>query len=93
QGNEALKILEPILKERPNSAELNFCMGLAGLEQTQKLGDARIFFRRATTYDATRATYFLYLGWVELALGDFAAAKSALNEALKLDQTLGDAYW
>ena len=56
-------------------------MGLAGLEQTQKLGDARIFFRRATTYDATRATYFLYLGWVELALGDFAAAKSALNEA------------
>lgn len=93
KGKEVVEQLKPLLEARPNSAEVNFCQGLALLNLGQDLPLARTFLERATSRDPSRAKHHLYVGWVNLEIGDFAAANRALNQAISLDTTLADAYY
>ena len=92
QSKPALELLAPVLSERQNSAEVNFCYGLALLNGGD-LHDARRHLQRAVARDPTRARYHLYLGWIALELNELPLAGRSLDEAIKLDQSLADAYW
>jgi tetratricopeptide (TPR) repeat protein len=92
-SEDGLKLLEQVQKSRPNSAEVNFCLGLAYLHMDGRLPDARRHLNRAVGFDGSRATYHLYVGWVALELADYPTAARSLDKALELDRTLADAYW
>lgn len=93
QAEPAIEMLKQLLDARPNSAEVNFCQGLALLALGEDLPRARVFLERAVSRDPTRAKHHLYVGWVDLEMGDLSAASRALDETIKLDSTLADAYW
>lgn len=93
QASAAIEQLKPLLEARPNSAEVNFCQGLALLASGEDLPRARTFLERAASRDPSRAKHHLYVGWVNLEMGDLSAAGRALTETIKLDSTLADAYW
>lgn len=93
QGEPALGLLAPLLEARPTSAEVNFCQGLAMLNENDSLPDARRYLERAVARDPSRAKYHLYAGWAALEMGDLIAASVSLDKAVELDQTLADAYW
>ncbi len=93
QAKAAIEQLKALLEARPNSGEVNFCQGLALLASAEDLPRARTFLERAVSRDPTRAKHHLYVGWVNLEMGDLAAAGRALNETIRLDSTLADAYW
>jgi len=93
QGEKALEVLRKVESDRPNSAEVNFCLGLAHLYRAGGLADARRYLGRAVSFDASRANYHLYVGWVALDMGDYPVADASFGKAIALDQTLADAYW
>lgn len=93
QGAPAVELLQKVYAERPNSAEVNFCLGLGYLHSSGKLMEAKNFLQRAVGFDASRASYHLYVGWVAIEVGDYPLANVSLDKALELDQTLADAYW
>lgn len=93
KGKEVVEQLKPLLEARPNSAEVNFCQGLALLNLGQDLPLARTYLERAMSRDPSRAKHHLYVGWVNLEIGDLTAANRALNQAISLDTTLADAYY
>jgi len=93
QSKSPLKLLKPLLELRPNSAEVNFCYGLALLNAEGDLGTARMHIQRAVNRDPTRAKHHLYMGWVALDMGELPLAGSSFDKAIGLDQTLADAYW
>lgn len=92
QSKAALDQIQKVYAERPNSAEVNFCMGVAYLFKPS-LSDARRHLLRAVGFDASRAVYHLYAGWVALELSDYQLARRELDKAIELDQTLADAYF
>lgn len=93
QVESAIELIEPVLKARGNSAEANFCKGLALLNGEKDPSEAKRFLERAVAQDATRAKYHLYVGWVSIELQDFAKAAVSLDKTIELDRTLADAYW
>ncbi len=93
QGEPAVELLNQVYEERPNSAEVNFCLGLGYLHGDSSLEQAKRHLKRAVGFDASRASYHLYVGWVAIELGDYPLASVSLEKALELDQTLADAYW
>ncbi len=93
QSKPALELLAPVLEKRPNSAEVNFCQGLAILNGGEDFALAKTHLQRAVAGDATRARYHLYVGWVAMELKDYSLATVSLDRAIELDQTLPDAYW
>jgi predicted Zn finger-like uncharacterized protein len=93
QGEKALEVLRKVESDRPNSAEVNFCLGLAHLHRNGGLPDARRYLQRSVAFDASRANYHLYVAWVAIDMADYALADASLGRALELDQTLADAYW
>jgi len=93
QTADAKKLLSVVLGERPNSAEVNFCFGLALLKESKELPEARRFLERAVGLDSTRAQYHLYVGTAAIELHDYGLAQKSLDRALELDRTLADAYW
>ena len=93
QAKEAIKILEEVRKERPNSAEANHFLGRAFLLRGTNLTEAMRYLELAVNIDANRAEYQLYVGWAANELGQPAKAMSSLNKAIDLDHDLGDAYW
>ncbi len=92
-ASEAVKILEEVRKDRPNSAEVNHFLGRALLVLNQNLGQALKYLEIAVNIDSNRAEYFLYVGWAANELNQPNKAEPALNKALELDHELGDAYW
>lgn len=92
QSKAALDQIQKVYAERPNSAEVNFCMGVAYLFKPS-LADARRHLLRAVGFDASRAVYHLYAGWMALELSDYQLARRELDKAIELDQTLADAYF
>ncbi len=93
QTADAKKLLSVVLASRPNSAEVNFCFGLALLKEAKELPEARRFLERAVGLDSTRAQYHLYVGTAAIELHDYGLAQKSLDQALELDRTLADAYW
>ncbi|APR83368.1 TPR domain protein [Minicystis rosea] len=93
QTKEAIKILEEVRKERPNSAEANHFLGRALLLRGTNLAEAMRYLELAMNIDANRAEYMLYVGWAANDLAQPAKAMSVLNKAIDLDHDLGDAYW
>ncbi len=91
-GQAATEVLKPVSIKRPNSAELNYCLGRALALQGQTLVALKRL-QRAAELDAHRAEYLLHLGWVANEAGQVAIADRALNAALELDKGLADAYW
>jgi len=55
--------------------------------------DAISRLERAVGFDASRAIYHLYLGWVANEVGRHGQAETELNLAIELDKGLADAYW
>jgi predicted Zn finger-like uncharacterized protein len=92
-AKEALKILEEVRKERPNSAEANHFLGRALLLRGTNLGEAMRYLEVAVNIDSNRAEYLLYVGWAANELAQPAKAMPVLNKAIELDRELGDAYW
>jgi tetratricopeptide (TPR) repeat protein len=90
---EAIKMLEEVRKERPNSAEANHFLGRALLARGTNLAEAMRFLEMAVNIDSNRAEYFLYVGWAANELAQPQKAQVALNRAIELDHELGDAYW
>lgn len=93
QYEPVLKLIAPLLEERANSAEVNFCQGLAMLNGGEDLPSAQRYLQRAVMRDPTRAKHHLYVGWIALQMGDLSQASGALDKAIELDRTLADAYW
>lgn len=93
QFEPVLKLIDPVLDERGNSAEANFCKGLAILNGGKDANQAKLYFERAVSRDESRAKYHLYVGWVAIELQDFAKAGISLDRAIDIDRTLADAYW
>src|SRR5690606_7331100 len=93
QSKPVLTLLAPLLEERANSAEVNFCQGLALLNGGEDLPGAQRYLQRAVMKDPTRAKHHLYVGWIALQMGDLSQASGALDKAIELDRTLADAYW
>jgi cellulose synthase operon protein C len=90
---EALKMLDEVRKERPNSAEANHFLGRALLLLGMNLAGAMSYLEVAVNIDSNRADYYLYVGWAANELGQPTKAAPALNKAIELDHELGDAYW
>jgi tetratricopeptide (TPR) repeat protein len=86
------ELLRKVLTQRPNSAEVNHCLGRSLLAR-DKLADAQRLLDRATEIDPNRAEYHLYAGWAANEAGNAAKADKELARALELDSSLGDAYW
>ena len=61
--------------------------------EKQQLPKALRTLERATELDPHRAQFWFYVGWAANEVGNIGKADKALTKALKLDQTLGDAYW
>ncbi len=93
QSESVIKLLAPLLEERANSAEVNFCQGLAILNGGEDLPAAQRYLQRAVMRDPTRAKHHLYVGWLALQMGDLALASGSLDKAIELDRTMADAYW
>jgi tetratricopeptide (TPR) repeat protein len=90
---EAEELLRKVLALRPTSAETQHCLGRALLAEGSRLADALRLLERATELDPHRAEYHLYVGWAANEAGTVIKAQHALDEAIKLDQGLADAYW
>jgi tetratricopeptide (TPR) repeat protein len=93
RSKEAQTLLRKVLALRPTSAETNYCLGRALLAEGSRLADALRQFDRAVELDPHKAEYHLYVGWAANEAGNFPKAEKALDEAIKLDQSLADAYW
>lgn len=92
-SQDAIRLLNEVMEERPSSAEVSYCLGVAIFKEGKDLPKAKRTLERALGFDATRAVYHLYVGWVALEMKDYAAAARFLDKAIELDQTMGDAYW
>jgi tetratricopeptide (TPR) repeat protein len=92
-AKEAIKMLEEVRKERPNSAEANHFLGRALLVRGTNLAEAMRYLELAANIDSHRAEYHLYVGWAANELNQPAKALPALNRAIELDNEAGDAYW
>ena len=92
-AKEAIKILEEVRKERPNSAEANHFLGRALLVRGTNLAEAMRYLELAVNIDSNRAEYLLYVGWAANELANTSRALAVLNKAIDLDRELGDAYW
>ena len=90
---DAEELLRKVLALRPTSAETQHCLGRALLAEGSRLADALRLLERAAELDPHRAEYFLYVGWAANEAGNMAKAQRALDEAIKLDQGLADAFW
>ncbi len=90
---EAEELLRKVLSLRPTSAETQHCLGRALLAEGSRLADALRLLERATELDPHRAEYYLFVGWAANEAGNVTKAQRALDEAIKLDQGLADAYW
>jgi cellulose synthase operon protein C len=92
-AKDAIKMLEEVRKERPNSAEANHFLGRALLVRGTNLAEAMRYLELAVNIDSNRAEYLLYVGWAANELANTSKALTALNKAIELDRELGDAYW
>jgi predicted Zn finger-like uncharacterized protein len=94
--DEALPLLAKVKEQRPNSAEANHYLGRAYLKQGG-LDTARAMplLTRAVELDPNRAEYHLYVAWAanEAAQPQLDLAWAHVDQALKLDKLLADAYW
>jgi tetratricopeptide (TPR) repeat protein len=93
---EALKLLEDVLRERGGSAEANHFMGRARLEQGGgQMVNAMRFLKRAVELDPHRAEYHLYVAWAanESSPRQLRLASESVEKALALDKLLADGYW
>ncbi|QQR90268.1 MAG: zinc-ribbon domain-containing protein [Myxococcales bacterium] len=89
----AAETLEKVREIRPNSAEVAFFMGRVAFDR-KKLNVALEEFRKATALDSKQGEYFMYAGWAALEAGtNIGSALDFSNTAIKLDPSLGDAYW
>lgn len=93
RADKAEELLRKVLSQRPNSAETNHCMGRAMLLDPARLAEALRLLERAASIDPNRPEYHLYVGWAANEARNFSKAKTALEKALALDQSLADAYW
>ncbi len=93
QAKEGEELLRKVLASRPTSAETHYCLGRALFADGSRLADALRLFERAVELDPNRAEYQLYLGWAALDSANLPKAARALDQAISLDQSLGDAYW
>ncbi|MBW2527989.1 MAG: tetratricopeptide repeat protein, partial [Deltaproteobacteria bacterium] len=92
-AKQATPLLREVLRQRPQSGEVNHFLGRALLVQRTNLAEALRLLTKATEVDPNRAEYFLYLGWAANEAGQPTVAKKALDRALELDRNLGDVYW
>jgi predicted Zn finger-like uncharacterized protein len=96
QTEEAIKMLNKVFEQRPNSAEANHFLGRAYLRQGGlQVTAAMPRLRRAAELDPNRAEYHLYVAWAanDAAQPDISLARREVDRALELDSTLADAYW
>ncbi len=94
--DDAVPMLDKLLKARPTSAEIQHYQGRAylkmgGTQVTKALG----YLRRAVELDPNRAEYYVYVAWAanESPTPQVTMAREYVDKALALDKLLADAYW
>jgi cellulose synthase operon protein C len=94
--DDAVPMLEKLLKARNSSAEVQHYMGRAYL----KMGGTQItsslkYLRRAVELDPNRAEYYVYVAWAanESNPAQLTLARESVDKALAIDKLLADAYW
>ncbi len=94
--DEALPLLNKVKEQRANSAEANHFLGRAYLKQGGlETPRAMPLLKRAVDLDPNRAEYHLYVAWAanDAAQPQLDVAAAHVEQALKLDKLLADAYW
>ena len=92
QLDEGEKLLLEVIEAQPYSAEAEHYLGRIELERGQT-EPARQHFLRAARLESDSGLYRMYVAWVALESNEMTTALRELDTALKLDPTLGDAYW
>ncbi len=94
--DDAVPMLDKLLKARNSSAEVQHYLGRAylkmgGTQVTKALG----YLRRAVELDPNRAEYYVYVAWAanESNPAQLTLARESVDKALALDKLLADAYW
>ncbi len=96
RSTEALGMLNKVLEQRPQSAEVNHFVGRAHmLRGREGETEALRFLKRAVDLDPNRAEYHLYFGWAanDATPPQLTVAREEIDKALALDQRLCDGYW
>jgi tetratricopeptide (TPR) repeat protein len=92
-ARQAVPLLREVLKDRPQSAEVNHFLGRALLLMGGAANESLPYLKEAVRHDPNRAQYHLYIGWAANQAGQPVLAEKSLKRALELDQNLADAYW
>ena len=93
QALGTVDLLKKVIEARPDSAEVNFCLGVSLLSSLQNNQMARRHLQRAVDYDPTRAQHHYYLGVALVQTGASSEALESFDKALELDRTMADAFW
>ncbi len=89
----AVPLLREVLREKPQSAEVNHFLGRALLLMGGAANEALPYLKAAARHDPNRAQYHLYIGWAANEAGQAVLAEKSLEKTLEIDQNLADAYW
>ncbi len=90
---KALPLLLDVHGKRPRSAEVNHYLGRAQFLSGENPQQALANLKLASTLDANRPEYHLWVAIVANAIRDFPTAESAVDAALAIDKNYGDAFW
>ncbi len=90
--DEGEALLREVLAAQPYSAEAEHYLGRIELGRGQTEA-ARQHFLRASRLESDNGLYRMYVAWAALESNEMTSALRDLDSALKLDPTLGDAYW
>lgn len=96
KADDAIPMLEKVMRDRPQSAETYHYMGRAHLlKGGTSVAESMRFLRRAVELDPNRAEYHVYVAWAasELVPKNLALAEESSEKALAIDKLNGDAYW
>lgn len=81
--DEAIKILDDIVRTQPDNWDVNYNLGYA-YYLTGKLPEADKYLGRAVVMDDTRPDAFFYLGLTKLKMGDVNAAAANVQRAIMI---------
>lgn len=94
--DEAIPMLEKVMRDRPQSAEVHHYLGRAHLiKGGLSVVESMRFLRRAVELDPNRSDYHVYVAWAasELVPRQLGLAEESAEKALALDKLSGDGYW
>jgi tetratricopeptide (TPR) repeat protein len=90
--DEAEQTLAKVIREMPNSAEAEYFIGRIAFARG-RTPDALAHFDRALGLDNTKAEYHQYVARSTFDMGNFGRSMEEVEQTLKHDPSVGDAYW